>query len=149
MLSSFFVTVSIIAPYLVIVIIPALLFFKNKKRFTLYLISLALTLVTVLVFKFTFQIPRPEGGLIQTFTPRFPSNHAAMSFFVVGFFRDIRIRIPALLFALTVSFSRIYLKVHKPIDVAVGAAIGFLIPTLLLLKENTINQKLSLNNYHK
>ena len=57
----------------------------------------------------------------------FPSGHASSSF-AVGFtiFRkcDKRAGIPAFLLAVLIAFSRLYVAVHYPSDVIVGAVIG-------------------------
>ncbi len=57
----------------------------------------------------------------------FPSGHSSSSF-AVGFtiFRksDKRWGIPALILAILISLSRLYVAVHYPSDVIVGAAIG-------------------------
>ncbi len=60
----------------------------------------------------------------------FPSGHACSSFAVAGSLcwslekRWNWIRIPALILAILIAFSRLYVGVHYPSDVLVGAAIG-------------------------
>ncbi|MDD7409561.1 MAG: phosphatase PAP2 family protein [Anaerovoracaceae bacterium] len=56
----------------------------------------------------------------------FPSGHTGAGFAVVSalFFGKNRLWIPALILALLVSFSRMYLYVHYPSDILVGALIG-------------------------
>lgn len=62
----------------------------------------------------------------------FPSGHACSSFAVAGsLFWSMgktwnRIRIPALILAILISFSRLYVGVHYPTDVLTGAAVGLL-----------------------
>jgi undecaprenyl-diphosphatase len=63
----------------------------------------------------------------------FPSNHAANSFSgatVLGLAYPAW-RIPALLIAALVAYSRVYVGVHFPSDVAAGAALGMLIGGLI------------------
>lgn len=57
----------------------------------------------------------------------FPSGHAGASFSAATvFFRKLpkRYGIPALLLAVLISFSRLYVGVHYPSDVLVGALVG-------------------------
>ncbi len=56
----------------------------------------------------------------------FPSGHAASSFasLTVLYTMCRRMRIPAAIYALMISFSRVYLFVHYPSDVLAGALLG-------------------------
>jgi undecaprenyl-diphosphatase len=58
----------------------------------------------------------------------FPSGHTSASFAAAGalFFQKTRGRVPALVLAFLIGFSRIYLFVHFPTDVLVGALLGSL-----------------------
>ena len=75
--------------------------------------------------------PRPfhviEGTrqLVGAFSSSFPSSHAANTF-AAGTFLALRFRRwwPVLVVPLTVSYSRIYVGVHYPLDVVAGAALG-------------------------
>ncbi len=56
----------------------------------------------------------------------FPSGHATTSFAcatVLGALEP-RLRVPALLLAAAIAFSRLYVGVHYPTDVAAGAVLG-------------------------
>lgn len=72
-------------------------------------------------------IPEPSGY-------SFPSGHAASSFAAAGIlFKEFkRYRIYPIILAVLISFSRIYLFVHYPIDVLSGAVLGFLCSSLVL-----------------
>lgn len=58
----------------------------------------------------------------------FPSGHTGASFAVVGalLFQKSRLWIPALIPAVLIAFSRLYLYVHYPTDVLAGVALGML-----------------------
>lgn len=142
MLENLLLTASKITIPIVFVIVPALLFLKEKKRFAIYSISLFIVGVAVYSLKFLFQVPRPHGSVLWTPFPRFPSGHAAFSFLLVGYFKKIKYRLPLIGFAVLASYSRIYFNVHEPVDIVVGGIIGFLVPSLLLWKEETITQEI-------
>jgi membrane-associated phospholipid phosphatase len=60
----------------------------------------------------------------------FPSSHSTSSFAAVQAFGRLVPRIPLLGAALAMAFSRLYLGVHYPSDVAAGAALGTAIGSL-------------------
>jgi len=67
-------------------------------------------------------------------TYSFPSGHAASSFAaatVLAFALSRRRAATAWILAATVAFSRIYIGVHYPLDVVVGALIGMLLGVLV------------------
>lgn len=59
----------------------------------------------------------------------FPSGHTVSSFSsaVVLMMRDKKLGIPALVLALLIAFSRLYLYVHYPTDILAGAVLGALL----------------------
>jgi undecaprenyl-diphosphatase len=63
--------------------------------------------------------------LVGAFSSSFPSSHAANTF-AAGTFLALRFRRwwPVLLVPIVVSYSRVYVGVHYPLDVVAGAAIG-------------------------
>lgn len=67
-------------------------------------------------------IPRPTDF-------SFPSGHTAASFASVSalYFSRLKLWIPSLILALLIAFSRLYLYVHYPSDVAGGIIIGYLL----------------------
>ena len=68
-------------------------------------------------------VKRPKGF-------SFPSGHSAAAFCVVGVLYGAKIRElfwPVLVLAILIGFSRLYLYVHFPTDVFVGALCGFTI----------------------
>lgn len=100
------------------------------------LLSLLLVWLVVAVFRSAVQVPRPAAlGLGVQWAPQgarpgFPSMHAAGSFAFATSVVLARLWAPgaiALLIALAVAWSRIFLGLHFPSDVAVGALIGALV----------------------
>ncbi|WP_417431757.1 phosphatase PAP2 family protein [Halpernia sp.] len=84
----------------------------------------------------------------------FYSSHASNTFFLATFLSALLgkkykfFTISVFLWAIIVSYSRIYLGVHFPFDVAFGAAAGFLLGGLFsVLAKRTIRIK-RLKNYH-
>jgi len=118
--------------YLLLLVFPLYLWGENKDQLFFYLMTGFITGCLVYLLKIIFSVPRPIGALIETSTMAFPSLHAASGFFLLGFFfNKKRWRIPLLLYALLIAYSRVFLKVHYWSDVIVGSIIGFLVPVLI------------------
>ncbi len=122
-----------------ILLAVGMLFFK-KTRKTGLMIGAALVLGLLFgngILKNLFQRVRPydlENALVQVpiiAKPSdwsFPSGHTLASFetATVLMIRDRRFGIPALMLALLIAFSRLYLYVHFPSDVLAGVLLGVL-----------------------
>ena len=67
-------------------------------------------------------VPRPDDF-------SFPSGHTGASFAAASalYFSRSRLRFPALVLAVLIGFSRLYLYVHYPTDVLAGAVLGSLL----------------------
>ena len=121
---------------------------RNRGRVGLLLLTIVLLVVisdqATNIAKFLFERPRPSHEpalqgmvhLLYDYTGgsySFYSAHASSSFAVAVFVirlagRNMKWLVPVmLLYALLVSYSRIYLGVHYPGDVLVGAIIGLFI----------------------
>ncbi len=129
--------------------------------FTIILVSLT-DQISVQFFKDTFMRLRPSHNpeiQSQVVTLNgycggqygFVSSHAAnyfgiAAFLSVLFFRRIRFFIPSvMLWASLISYSRIYLGVHYPADVACGAILGLIIGILLGHAFKLLSRKLLLS----
>lgn len=103
-----------------------------------FLVVLGVAILVTQILKFAVDRPRPCVALSDVRTiagfgctaeidPAFPSGHASQAFALAAFLW-IRFRwragVPAALFAGLVGLSRIYLGVHWPSDVFVGAIVG-------------------------
>jgi undecaprenyl-diphosphatase len=107
---------------------------RHRKLGVTILIAIAIeALACNILLKPLIARPRPFeiNPAIQLLIPRpedysFPSGHAAVSFAAASvlFFRRSRGWRIAVFLAILISFSRLYLYVHYPSDVLVGAVIG-------------------------
>ena len=115
----------------------------------LFMVSIALSIVSYIVMKNALGVPRPVGSLVAELSGwSFPSGHATVAtafFFVTGysFFNwpkkwSIKITFVTLCLigAGLVSFSRIYLGAHFAIDVLGGISLGLLTVSLSILSFN-------------
>jgi undecaprenyl-diphosphatase len=133
---------------------------KGKKVAVLGLIALFVSNAIVYLLKFIIAEPRPFLTLpnvdllvYENGSYSFPSGHTASSFaaaVVIGLKYKFNFRgknygliYPLLAFAGVIGFSRIYIGVHYPLDVAFGALIGILSSLIVLkLEDNALADKL-------
>lgn len=143
---SFF---SLIGEAALIWVIPAGYFYlreKNTKRLLLIIVSvIALMVINEFGFKPLFGRVRPLATfnrmkfyirILPTLTKSFPSTHAAASFalaYILSYFnKDHKIVLYSL--AVLISYSRIYLGYHYPLDVIAGVLYGiFFAKTVIVL----------------
>lgn len=122
--------------YIVLFFMTSLFLWQENKRkwiVTLWFGMIA-TFILVIFLKFIFMINRPHLvldiiPLQQAFSPSFPSLHAAIVFSAIPLLRK---NFPKftwfwIVFAILVSFSRLYVGIHYLSDVLAGALIGLLI----------------------
>lgn len=104
---------------------------------TIYIVvSTAVTWFLILVLKFFLAIPRPfemlsfAKVLVTAIRTSFPSEHSAlaMSIATAFFIYHPKIGKYAIMLALVIGVSRVYVGVHYPLDVVVGWAIGYFVP---------------------
>ncbi len=142
MSDSLIVFVTTYSPYLGFGLI---ILMKNKKLFLLTSCSLLLSFASIYLIHLFIQIPRPF--LVLHTTPlipppnsySFPSGHSATMAVYASALLLIKSKwaIFFLLWALLVGYSRIYVRVHYPIDVLGGLVLGFII-TFMILKFSQI-----------
>ncbi|MDP4143605.1 MAG: phosphatase PAP2 family protein [Bacillota bacterium] len=120
------------------IILSVVLLINKKYRKTGIQCAIALVLVLILgdeILKNLIQRPRPFVAMsnIQLLIAKplsysFPSGHTSASFAIVGIVwsKLRKIRIPVLILAVLIAFSRMYLFVHYPLDVFAGAMLGLI-----------------------
>lgn len=147
-------------PFYVLLIL--LLIYFYKRRGALMVLSLAASVgladfVSSGIFKPFFERLRPCHEAVIGMTVRvvdgcggrygFVSSHAANSFAIAVFLclmlpaRQRWLRAMLLVWACMISYSRIYLGVHYPGDITVGAAIGFFTAWLGVYVYRTIEKR--------
>jgi undecaprenyl-diphosphatase len=115
------------ALWLALAVVAALVC-RRPRLFVVTLVADAIGFVVSEGLKAAIPRSRPHVHALvaRPHTHSFPSGHATMSFacavVLAGAFP--RCRIPLLLLAAAVAWSRVYVGVHYPLDVLAGAALG-------------------------
>ena len=111
-----------------------------RPQVTLLFIGIFFTAVSVLVLKFSFKRPRPEGEWGQIYRSTdphsFPSGHAARAIMLTTIMLlsgYIWIGIIMIVWALLVDLARIGLGVHYISDIVVGSIIGIFMGVLVMV----------------
>lgn len=129
---------------------------NSKKIAILGISALILGNVAVYILKCLIAEPRPFLVLsnVHLLAPEtggysFPSGHTASSFAVATVLglkyslkfknKGFKLIYPLITFATVIGFSRIYIGVHYPLDVAFGALIGILSALMVLRSEDKIS----------
>ena len=137
-------TLSLCGEQAVMIVIILIIYYGLDKAKGFAIISSMFTsLIAVNGIKAIVRAPRPFivhsdliGDRLETATGySFPSGHTAgaSSFYIsiAKAFKSTKLLVIALLLALFIGFSRLYLAVHWPIDVLVGYLIGALVAIFL------------------
>jgi undecaprenyl-diphosphatase len=136
--------------------VPLIFYAVNKRLGVRLAILLAMSMFVNAWLKFIFQAPRPIGveGVRNLYTSSapglsFPSGHSQGSATYWGYLAAVSRRmwfiILAGLLILSIMFSRLYLGVHWPIDVAAGMAFGLLFASALVWADDKFVHRLSHN----
>lgn len=130
--------------YIWFAIIALLFCIKSQRRFALFCLAALLFEYALndLIIKSLVMRPRPfftHDFTLLIHAPTsysFPSGHSASSFTMAGMFlfNRCKVRYIILLLASLIAFSRLYLSVHYPSDVLVGALLGLIIAWLFSYK---------------
>ena len=138
-LDIFILSITTIANYVWYILITGLLLNKPTRKLGVILaVAMILQyLINAGILKHLFERVRPcnVDTTVELLIKRpkgfsFPSGHSAAAFCVVGVLYGAKIRElfwPVLVLAILIGFSRLYLYVHFPTDVFVGALCGFAI----------------------
>jgi len=128
----------------------ALLMFVRGRFYdaVLFLVAMALAIISLVVLKDTFQITRPGYGIVDETGWSFPSGHAtvatafffALSHAFVGKIKSAWNRasliIGSIVIAFLICFSRLYLGAHWTLDILAGIALGLLSVSFTVLMFN-------------
>lgn len=142
--------------YLILVLLPLIFVGWNWKHGFRILMLLFISCISVFFLKDLFNVPRPyvidpSVGMIHIPGQSFPSGAAQTSIILPGFFiyfyRKRWVVISAIIFALVLSFSRIYLGVHYPIDILGGWLVGAVLLFAYILWGKRIEKFLSKRSY--
>jgi len=130
------------------------LYTKNyRKDFFIIFLTSTGAMATSFILKHLLKVPRPEHMLVIEDGYRFPSGHATMAAVVMslGIYyahkhiqsRPLRLMlyVCAVGWYLLISYSRLYLNVHYPIDVIAGGAIGIIATIIALYVVNYFSRQ--------
>lgn len=111
----------------------------------LFVVAVAMAVITLTVLKDTFQVTRPSSGLVNVEGWSFPSGHATVAtafFFALAhsFFGKLRtflgrvnLVVCSILGVLLISLSRLYLGAHWALDILAGITLGILSVSFVVL----------------
>ena len=128
-------------------IIISFFLYKNRKLRDFYIILLTrrLAMGTTYFLKYFLKVPRPDAMLTSAHDYRFPSGHATMAavimslgiYYTYTYVHDKHLRyffyIVSVGWYVLISYSRLYLGVHFPVDIIVGGIIG-VVSAMVVLK---------------
>lgn len=141
-LDPFMLFVSLQFDYFLFLILAVLFYYRGRQETILFLALLVSSWALAMSLKPVFEVPRPEAIRFVTCTTGYsmPSGHSLMSFALATFLHPRAGKYKFLIwaFAITVSLSRIFIGVHFPSDVFVGALIGCIVGFFWLYVEKML-----------
>lgn len=114
-------------------IFVALYLWKDKSVAVSYALVIFVATILVLALKSFFEIPRPEDVrfVIEAHGYSMPSGHTFRSFASAMFLHPLvnngKFRLLIWILAALISLSRVFVGVHYPSDILVGALIGCIV----------------------
>jgi len=140
-LDSLFTTITFFGSTTFLVILIFILWIGKKRRLATYLIvSLFVDSILSIGFKLTFMRPRPYESfsnikvLDREFGPSMPSGHSQRAFSEATIFsNNFKGKgVVFYVFAFFISFSRIYVGAHYPLDAIVGSVLGLITGNIIV-----------------
>ncbi|RUM40617.1 MAG: hypothetical protein DSY80_09955 [Desulfocapsa sp.] len=153
-LNPIFITITHLGSTLAIVLFGIILYVSGYKREgVLILVSVIIGSIVVASLKILFHRPRPYLTLQEVIPLKeeagvsfsFPSGHSEKAFALATILsnsdivRNSRIRkLAVYAYATLVTFSRVYIGVHYPLDVIAGSILGWIVGKVTLKIEDKI-----------
>lgn len=129
-----------------IVLLSVILYIKSYEKDAIKIMFTSTSaLFVTFTLKYLVKVPRPAHMLVVETDPRFPSGHATIASVVMALIiyyshrhvKNIYVRyflyVCAVSWFALVSYSRLYLGAHYPIDIIVGGLIG-VVSTIVVMK---------------
>lgn len=155
LLDQFVIYFSKFGPILFVAVFIALWFkqtgnqYENRRLVLFALLIATVTIVFNKVIEISFFRERPfvnyDVNLLSSKTaddPSFPSNHAggAFALAIAMFWKYRKAGAVFLVFAFFMALSRLYIGVHFPLDVTVGALIALLVALLIIWQQRLFDK---------
>jgi undecaprenyl-diphosphatase len=124
---------------------------KRREKFLQLVFNSSVGIIFVYFLKYLIGRPRPSAQefipIIQKLDPSFPSSHAFISFLCLSFLpKEFSkwLRIFSIIYlAVGIPISTMYLGIHYPSDIFVGALLGIIFPLIFTEKvSKTFIQKI-------
>ena len=138
-LETFFNIVTYLGSSVFWIFLIILFWLKNKKKVSLHLLyAFILDTISLIALKFIFLRPRPfevfQLGNDINMGSSFPSGHTQRAFsgayILSHYYKKYRILFYSL--SILTAFSRVYLGLHFPLDILIGAINGILFAVIAL-----------------